>query len=99
MPETLILTERRWPVEQYPALQPQNFSDAASFNKLRMPRESLLDSAKDDDKVRMSWVPITVRDGTPIDVLCYLPKSLVDADRQDASQYRRPLLFAIHGGG
>lgn len=83
----------RWPLDIYPALNPRNFPDIASFARLlRKPDGQLHDEVQSEENVHVSWRKCPTRDCSSIELLQY-----EDPDRIGDSL--RPLCVVFHGGG
>jgi hypothetical protein len=82
----------RWPLSEYPALNPQDFPDQQSFASLRRPADEIRSSAKDGQDVLVHWCTVPTRDGSEIDTLRY--ECIFGS--QDGE---RPLVMVFHGGG
>lgn len=91
----------QWPLDQFPALNPNHYADPSLVTKLRKTRTTLLAEPKDDDRVHVSWTSISARDGAALDVLLYTPKveKCDPADEMNQNEPSRALLLAFHGGG
>lgn len=85
-------SSRSWPLEDYPALNPADFPDIASFAKLRKPIAQLKCEVRSKGNVQVSWSEVVARDGASIPLLHYEP-------RETLEEACRPLCVVFHGGG
>lgn len=86
--------EDRFPISEYPPLNPENFLEPGAFLSLQKPQNQIIEEAKSDDQVHVAWQCASAKDGHRIPLLIY-----ESGDRTRTGESDRALFFAIHGGG